>query len=102
MTLSTASWLTRRCGFVEAEADGGLMMMSVESGQYYDLNATAAFLWRALSQPRQLQELFAMVRAEYEVSEGVCTDAVTVFVQRMFDDGLLQCSEAMPACGPTA
>lgn len=92
--LNENSQLVRGGGLVSAQAGDHVMMMSIEQGMYYDLNATAGLLWQALEQPCTLRQLCHLVQENYDVGESECRSSVLAFLQQLSDEGMLQISES--------
>jgi hypothetical protein len=75
---------------IAAEADGEVLMMHIDSGNYYGLNEVASFIWNQLGEPRSVAELCAAVQAEFDVDEQRCMADALGFLQDMIQDGLAQ------------
>jgi len=75
---------------IAAEADGEVLMMHLESGNYYGLNEVASFIWNQLGEPRTIAEVCAAIQAEFEVDEDRCQADTLAFIQAMLTDGLAQ------------
>ena len=75
---------------IAAEADGEVLMMHVESGNYFGLNEVASFIWNQLGEPKTVAELCAAVRAEFDVDEEQCRADVFGFLGGMIADGLAE------------
>ncbi|MCC7278936.1 MAG: PqqD family protein [Chromatiaceae bacterium] len=78
---------------IAAEADGEVLMMHIESGNYFGLNEVASFIWNQLDEPRSIAELCAAIQTEFEVDETRCQADAMDFLQGMIDDGLAQLVE---------
>jgi hypothetical protein len=79
---------------IAAEADGEVLMMHIESGNYFGLNEVASFIWNQLQQPKTIAELCAAIQAEFDVDESRCAADTLAFLQGMIDDGLAQVATA--------
>jgi hypothetical protein len=82
---------------IAAEADGEVLMMHVESGNYFGLNAVASFIWNQLEEPRTVAELCAAIQSEFEVDDARCLADAMEFLRGMLDDGLAQVVETTSA-----
>lgn len=56
--------------------DGNLALMSVEKGNYYDLNGTAAAIWKLLEHPCSAEEISRQLASEYEITPAECLKSV--------------------------
>ena len=88
-SLTLDSLVTQHPDQVAAEADGEVLMMHIDSGDYFSLNDVASFLWQELSQPRTVAALSAAVQAQYSVAPAVCEADVMDFCGNMIRDGLM-------------
>jgi hypothetical protein len=66
------------------------VMMDVDQGQYYGLNATATWLWDALQRPMTVNDLCEQLVSEYAVSLPQGKQEVLEFVEDLVSRGLLK------------
>lgn len=84
-----------KSGFVLEEVGGTYLAVAVgdraeEFKVLVKLNATGAFLWRAVAESDlSLEELSSRLRSVYDVSEDVAERDVKAFVKILSDGGLL-------------
>ncbi|MEI7706080.1 MAG: PqqD family protein [Deltaproteobacteria bacterium] len=78
---------------IAAEADGEVLMMNVEAGQYYGLNEVASFIWTQLDRPRTIGDLCASIQEEFDVDRDRCVADALRFVAIMVQDGLAETVE---------
>ena len=74
----------------EAELDGDILGLSVESGFCYGFNATAAEIWRLVAIPLSVGELIERLTAEFEVSPEVCAAETRIALCQLGEDGLIK------------
>lgn len=72
------------------EMDEEFVMMGVEQGEYYAVKGVAAALWRHLAQPRDLDELCALVTEEYDVTADSCRSDIAAFLDQLRTKGMVQ------------
>lgn len=89
-TLDLNTRLRQHPDQVAAEADGEVLMMHIDSGNYYGLNEVASFLWKQLDTAKSVRELCDAVLGEFDVEEATCLADVLGFLQGMLDDGLIE------------
>ena len=92
-TLTLDTLIRQHPDQIAAEADGEVLMMHIESGNYFGLNEVASFIWNQLDEPRSIAELCAAIQTEFEVDETRCQADAMDFLQGMIDDGLAQLVE---------
>jgi hypothetical protein len=89
-TLTLETTVRQHPDQIAAEADGEVLMMHLESGNYFGLNEVASFIWNRLDTPRTIAELCADVQAEFAVDEDRCAADALAFLQGMVEDGLAE------------
>jgi hypothetical protein len=72
-----------------ARLGDNLLMMSLERGQYFSLNAVGTRIWELLEKPTTDAALLNRLIAEYDVPEEVCAEQLAVFLTRLQERGLL-------------
>lgn len=85
-----ATRLARADGLVASEVDGDIVILSIDSGHFFHLNATGSRLWDLLDAPLTVAELCEKARERFAVDADECRRDVDEFVQGMRDKGLLQ------------
>jgi Coenzyme PQQ synthesis protein D (PqqD) len=65
------------------------VMLSVEAGQYYGLNAVARRIWELLEEPKTIFELRDAICDEFEVDAETCQADILKFVGELMDNGLV-------------
>ena len=93
-TLTLETLVRQHPDQIAAEADGEVLMMHIESGNYFGLNEVASFIWHQLEQPRSIAGLCELVLSEFEVDEARCQADALAFLQGMVEDGLAQVVDA--------
>ncbi len=52
------------------------VILGLDDGMYYGLDAIGTRIWRLLDHPRSVREICEMIQEEYEVGSVACEDAV--------------------------
>jgi len=65
------------------------VMMSVEAGRYYGLNAVGSRIWELLETPMTVAELCARISEEFEVDAQGCETDVLKFTGSLIDNGIV-------------
>lgn len=86
--------LTRNPDLIAAEMDGELVMMDMESGTYFALNAVGSHIWDALQTPQHQSALVQDVLSTFDTSSAsdVAGDVKT-FLGTLMDKGLVHRSD---------
>jgi len=73
-----------------ADVDGRIVVMSVRTGSYFDLNQVGTEIWRMLSEPRSVSEIFDSLCLLHDVdAKTVCRD-VMPFLQTLVTNRLVR------------
>lgn len=80
---------SRGADTVAANLGAELAVLDLPSGSYLGFNATAAHVWRLLSQPRTLDALCEAMTAEFEIDADRCRAEVAALLDRLRDAGLV-------------
>ncbi|VCU71228.1 hypothetical protein PIGHUM_03309 [Pigmentiphaga humi] len=99
MSASASHSFIRNPSLIGVPSGDHLVMMSIDTGSYYDLNGTGRFIWESLETPRRFEEICLLVGQAYEVSGEACALAVQGFLDRMLAEGMIQTA---PQAGTTA
>ena len=63
--LTAQSLLTRSPEQVSADLDGKTVLLSVENGEYYNMNAVGSRIWSLLEKPITVAELVAQLTEDH-------------------------------------
>jgi hypothetical protein len=75
---------------LSCEVDGEMVLMSIESGQYYYLNQIGNVIWSLLATPQPVAALCDALVAAYEVERAQCEQQVLAFLEDMRQDNLIE------------
>ncbi|MFZ5746784.1 MAG: PqqD family peptide modification chaperone [Pseudomonadota bacterium] len=89
--------IARADGLMAAEAGDELLMMNVDLGRYFNLNAVGARVWELLETPTTLDRLVEALTAEYSVSPDIARAEVTAFLKELHARGLVKVGDAAAA-----
>ena len=82
--------LARADGLVASDVNGDVVILSIDSGHFFHLNATGSRLWDLLDTPMTVTELCERARERFAVDAEACRRDVGEFVQGLREKGLLQ------------
>lgn len=84
------SVVVREADLLRAELDGQIVLMSVDSGEYYGLDPVASEIWDLLSEPRTVAGLCRDLEKRYRVEPERCERDVLAFLGDLLADGSLR------------
>jgi Coenzyme PQQ synthesis protein D (PqqD) len=65
------------------------VMMSVEAGRYYGVNAVGARIWELLEAPKTIVQLCDQICEEFDVDSQTCEFHILKFVNDLIDNGIV-------------
>lgn len=87
--ISATDVLQRTDGHVAAELEGLVVLLSVETGSYYNLNEVGSDIWRQVDGSRTVEEICQHLTATYQVDAAEALTAVQEFAHDLLDKKLL-------------
>jgi hypothetical protein len=91
--------ITRIEGLIEAEVDGDLVGLVIDTGTCFGFNPTARRVWQLIEEPKRLSELCAALTAEFEIGKADCETQVAALLDQLQREGLVALSPAVEAPG---
>lgn len=86
--MSSRRSVARTSGVVEAQFDEVRVLLNAEL-EYLGLDTVGQRVWDLLAEPSDLDELVAMLTAEYDVSAEQCRTDVARFLEALEEHGLV-------------
>jgi len=84
--------LSKRLEFSEnlfvQEVDGELVLLDMQSENYFGLDAVASKIWQILNADKSLAETAEILQEIYDVDESTLRRDLETFVQQLLDNGL--------------
>ena len=88
--LAADAAIDRAEGLVASDVNGEVVILSIEVGHFFHLNATGSRIWNLLNAPMTVAALSAAMAERFAVGVDDCRRDVTEFVEAMLDKGLLE------------
>jgi hypothetical protein len=89
-SISTDSVVSPIEDIVVSDIDDEKVMMSVENGQYYNLDSVGSRVWELIVKPVKVSELIDALLLKYDVDRETCERDVLAFLSELHKDGILQ------------
>jgi hypothetical protein len=67
-----------------------IVILDLEGGTYYSLDAVGARIWQLIQKPRTVEEILDSLTSEYEVDPVRCRRDLVVLFQRLTEEGLIE------------
>ncbi|KQX19302.1 hypothetical protein ASD39_15410 [Sphingomonas sp. Root50] len=83
VTSPTSPIYRRQPNVLSAVVNDELVMMSVQTGRYFNLNMVGAHIWRLLDSPQSLDAMVAILTETYDAPEAAIRAEVLAFLTRL-------------------
>ncbi|WP_201006225.1 lasso peptide biosynthesis PqqD family chaperone [Paenibacillus glycanilyticus] len=80
-------------GYLVSDMGGDKVMMSIQSGKYFNLGQSGGAIWEHLAEPTTLEDIVGKLCEEYEIDRDTCTNQVAAFLQQLALQGLIVSAE---------
>lgn len=88
--LSLDSKVVRKSEIVTADMDGEIVMMHVETGNYFGLGSVGSAIWTLIENPLNVEDLVTTLLDQYEIGKDQCETEVLRFLNEMNTIGLIE------------
>lgn len=78
------------------ELDGEAVILNLETGLYFGLNAMGTRIWQLIEAHGEVRRVFDALREEFDVADDRLSDDLLALVEQLRDKGLVH---VMPAAG---
>jgi hypothetical protein len=87
--VSDQDLIARRDEVVAVDLKGQTVILDIDSGLFYQLNAVGTRIWAMLDAPSTVPRLCERLQDAFDVNAKTCRSDVTDFIQRLGANGLL-------------
>ena len=92
MNIGMDSVVARNEDIFAGQIDDELVMVSIESGNYFVLNLTARRIWDLLESPLSISEICDKLMEEYEIDPQNCQAEVLQFAEKLLSKHIITLS----------
>ncbi len=72
------------------EVDGEMVLLDMNSENYFGLDAVGTDIWQAMQENESLTDVLAVLLDQYEVEEEVLKKDLLDFVEKLQESGLIE------------
>lgn len=98
MTLSSDTIIQRNDSVIFSDIDDQVVMMDLDSGDYFELNTVGTRIWELLETPTNVNDLVKTLLSEFDIAEDVCRTETEDFIHKMLDLKTLTSGQAGTGC----
>ncbi|OZB96630.1 lasso peptide biosynthesis PqqD family chaperone [Paenibacillus sp. XY044] len=88
--IAAADVISQSPGYLVSDMDGEKVMLSIETGKYYNLGQIGGRIWELIASPTSLTDLVDQLVEEYDIGSETCEQQVHPFLNRLAAEGLIQ------------
>ncbi|MNN26473.1 hypothetical protein D3C81_1399780 [compost metagenome] len=77
-------------GNLASDMDGDTVMLSIESGKYYNLGKVGGRIWELATSPIIVSQIVDTLVSEYSIERVQCEQQVVNFVTTLYKENLIQ------------
>ena len=92
--MSQSHLVRRSSELIEAEVDGEIVALHVQSGTCYGSNGTATRIWSLVERPMRIGEIRDALLAEYDVDAATCEEQLMALLGELEGDRLIEIDRA--------
>ncbi|AQA00234.1 hypothetical protein BWQ93_18550 [Sphingopyxis sp. QXT-31] len=92
--ISGSTVVARNPSILFNDFDDGLMMMDIDSGNYFDIDSVGGRIWALIDAPATLDVICESLVAEYDVDADVCRTETIGFIEELAEKGLVTLQES--------
>ncbi|MFJ5768896.1 lasso peptide biosynthesis PqqD family chaperone [Psychrobacillus sp. NPDC093180] len=83
------SLFSQKQGNIVSDMDGEKVMLSIQSGKYYNLGELGGEIWGLMEEPITIEKLVANLVSRYDVEKAECEEQVTAFLTKLLKEELI-------------
>ena len=87
--LSVDSVFSQKAGIIEAEIEGEVVALNIETGTCYGLNQVGSRIWHMLETSPRISDICEALLAEYSVAADDCERQVLDLLEDLYTEGLI-------------
>lgn len=88
--LDLSSIIKRKKEIVAADMDGETVMLSIETGKYYNLGVIGGEMWELLENSMKIEDIVNKLIQVYNVSKIKCEEEVLSFMNELLKKELIE------------
>lgn len=90
MTIDPSAPIVRSSDTVATEIDGEIVLIHIEDGKYFGLDAIGSEIWRRLEEPKTVDALCEELKSHFEGDTETIERETLAFLDKLSDSKLLR------------
>ncbi len=93
MEITADTVITLSEGVLYSDLDDQVVVMNIESGEYFDIDPVGAFIWKRIEELQTVAAVCAALVDEYDVAPDQCEKETIEFLQELSELGAIEANE---------
>ena len=89
MKITKNTLVSQKSGNIVSDMDGEKVMLSIQSGKYFNLGEIGGEIWELIKEPTSIQDLVTTMQSQYNVAQDECEQQDTVFLNQLKEEELI-------------
>ncbi|MGF9775905.1 lasso peptide biosynthesis PqqD family chaperone [Priestia aryabhattai] len=89
ITITKNALVSQKPGNIVSDMDGEKVMLSIQSGKYFNLGAIGGEIWELIKEPTLIRNLVTTIKSQYDVDQDECEQQVTAFLNQLIEEELI-------------
>lgn len=90
INISVESVVGQAANQISSDLAGEVVILNLQSGVYYGLDAIGARIWNLIQEPLPLKDILAVLLDEYEVEPARCESDLLNMIEQLIAKGLIE------------
>ena len=92
-TITPNTIVTQTKELVSSDLDGETVLLSIETGKYYNMDPIGSRIWELIKDPMSVSQLIDILLGEFEVDREQCEQEVLAFLNKLAGDHLIRAAD---------
>ncbi|PGK22489.1 PqqD family protein [Priestia megaterium] len=89
MKITKNTLVSQKTGNIVSDMDGEKVMLSIQSGKYFNLGEIGGEIWELIKEPTSIHNLVTTIQSQYDVAQDECEQQVTAFLNQLVEEELI-------------
>jgi PqqD family protein of HPr-rel-A system len=90
VSINEEALVRQRRDVIAAEADGEMVVLDPDHGEFIELSRTAARIWTLLAEPTTIPALCQRLTGLFDIDAAACRAEVEAFIATLRERGLIE------------
>jgi ubiquitin C-terminal hydrolase len=93
VNISLSQFVVQTKGNIASDMGGEKVMLSVNSGKYYNFGEIGGEIWDMINQKITVNQVISTLISNYEIDQRDCEEQVIAFLEKLHAENLIEVSD---------